>query len=463
MSSPAAVEPGLISIILLCFNHEKYVGEAIEGLFAQNYSPLDIIIVDDCSTDRTADIIEDRLAQRGYPSNVRFVRNQRNLVHPVPAVIGAAAGSFIVIACGDDIMLPTMVTRMAQTWKDEKVSLVTANVLYIDDQSNDLNRTYRDPNEPADATFDTLARFGANVCCFGAAMGFDRDIYENFGWPPTHILGASDIVLPFYAYLLNGTRFITEPLLKYRVHAGNTSLSLLAEKTTGDAQLLAVERAYKNHLAHAVFFARELDWLRQESPARFAAIANRMLPVVERQRKMFSRALVRTRHKFKKSRRTGGGEPPTSATDLQTMTVAEIAQYLRDHSTFGMRQRAELNFTELVEQVIAWELRRAGRDKDVRYTALRAGKHAAEEIDPSYWRLARFADDCIWDSRNVRFMETLYHPSQLPAEYQDCRAPRVDVMRTWPRASIFRKAWTAVYVFAKLRWYLLLGILRKLF
>ena len=158
MDSPASVESALISVILLCFNHEKYIDEALDGLFTQTYSPLDIIIVDDCSSDRTADIIEARLARRSDRSNVRFVRNQRNMVHPIPAVIGMVAGSFIVIACGDDVMLPTMLERMARTWKDEKVSLVTANALYIDDQSNDINRTYRDPNASVDATFETLAK-----------------------------------------------------------------------------------------------------------------------------------------------------------------------------------------------------------------------------------------------------------------------------------------------------------------
>ena len=463
MNSPAAVEPALISVILLCFNHEKYIDEALDGLFAQTYSPLDIIIVDDCSSDRTADIIEARLAKRGDRSDVRFVRNRRNMVHPIPAVIGLATGSFIVIVCGDDVMLPSMLEQMARTWKEQKVSLVTANAFYIDDRSNDLNRTYRDPNAPADTSFETLARYGVNVCCFGAAMGFDRAIYDNFGWPPTSLLGASDIVLPFYAYLLDGAQFINEPLLKYRVHARNTSLSLLAEKSAGEDRLLAIERSYNNHLAHTVFFAQELEWLRHESPARYTEVANRMLPVVEYQQKMLSKALVRTRRELDKLRRTQCGTPDTPALELPIMTITEIAEYLRDHSAFGMRQRAKLNFKELVERAIAWEIRRAGRDKDVRFIASRVGTDTAEEIDPSHWRLARFSDDRLWDRRNAAFAEPLHYPARPPVVYQHGRAPRIDVMRTWPRASVFCKAWTATYLFAKLRWYLFLGSARKLF
>jgi glycosyltransferase involved in cell wall biosynthesis len=303
MTSAAAIEPALISIILLCFNHEKYIDEALDGIFAQTYSPLDIIIHDDCSSDRTAEFIESRLAQRHHQSNIRFVRNPRNTVHPIPDVLRMVKGSFLVISSGDDIMLPGMVERMARTWLEEKVSLVTTNAFYIDENSNSLNQTFRDLGAPADDSFETLARDGSNACCFGAAMGFDRAIYDTFGWPPTHFLEASDIVLPFYAYLLRGARFINEPLLKYRVHSHNTSLSLLAEKSAGENALLVRERIFGCHLAHAVFFEEELDRLRSELPSRYANVSNRILPLVGIQMTEMAKKLVRNRRELDNLRR----------------------------------------------------------------------------------------------------------------------------------------------------------------
>ena len=303
MTSLAAVKPELISVILLCFNHEKYIDQALDGLFAQTYSPLEIIILDDCSSDRTAEIIETRLAKRDNSADIRFVRNGRNMVHPIPNVIGTVKGSFIIIACGDDIMLPQMVEEMARTWIEEKVSLVTANAFYIDDKSNSLNRTFRDPAAPADDSFETLARDGSNACCFGGAMGFERALYETFGWPPTHFLEAGDIVLPFYAYLLKGARFIKRPLLKYRVHSHNASLSLLAEKTLGQDRLLAIERSLNNHLAHAVFFEEELHRLQKESPALYWRVVERILPLVRIQIIEMAKKLVKTRRDLDNLRR----------------------------------------------------------------------------------------------------------------------------------------------------------------
>ena len=204
-------------------------------------------------------------------------------------------GRFVMLISADDVMLPHMVESMVRAWQEQMASLVTANVIYIDENSNSLGRTSRPLAMAVDDSLETLARDGANACCFGAAMGFDRAIIENFGWPPTDFLGCGDIVLPFYAYLLGGARFVHEPVLKYRVHSGNSSLSLLAEKTAGEAHLMAADRSVTTHLKHAIFFDEELDRLRSRSPQKYAAVANRIQPLVGIQIAEMSRKLVRNR------------------------------------------------------------------------------------------------------------------------------------------------------------------------
>jgi glycosyltransferase involved in cell wall biosynthesis len=307
VTSADAPKPPLATVILLCFNFERYIGQALDGLFSQTYDPLDIIIVDDCSTDRSAEIIETRLTERSNPSNVRFVRNQRNMTHPIPGILGMIKGQFIIISSGDDIMLPHMVEHLAHIWIRRQVSLVTANALYIDEQSNLLDRTFRPLDSPADDSFETLARDGTNACCFGAVMGFERTIYETFGWPATDFLEASDIILPFYAYLLKGACFSREPLLKYRVHSRNTSLSLLAERKTGEEELLTLNRSLNNHLAHAVLFDEELDRLHSQSPERYAAVAERIRPLLTIQMTEMAKKLVRNRRALHNLRQAAQG------------------------------------------------------------------------------------------------------------------------------------------------------------
>ena len=285
----------LITIILLCYNQQNIVAGAVGGVLSQTYSPLEIFIFDDCSTDRTADIIQ-RTITNHHPCqhDVRFFRNPENKHSNIVVRMGLrmAKGEFIFVSHGDDIMLPHMVEEMVKFWIAEDVSLVTANAYYIDENSSPLNRNFRDPTQPADDSFETLARDGANACCFGPAIGFERAIYEKFDWVPRY-LRAYDIMYPFYAYLLKGARFLNKPLLGYRVHGQNTSLSLEAEKADPLEKAMIEERIYLGHLAHATLMQEELDRLVAEAPERYSPVAKHIAPLLNSQLVEMSKKLVR--------------------------------------------------------------------------------------------------------------------------------------------------------------------------
>jgi len=53
----STTEQPLVTFAIIAFNQEEYIRAAVEGAFAQTYSPLEIVVSDDCSTDKTYDII----------------------------------------------------------------------------------------------------------------------------------------------------------------------------------------------------------------------------------------------------------------------------------------------------------------------------------------------------------------------------------------------------------------------
>ena len=300
------MESALISIILLCYNHEKFVAEAIDGVLSQTFGPLDITVIDDCSSDRTADIIAARLAVR---PDIRFIRNRENMTWWGACDMGlkGAQGRFVVLSCGDDVMAPDMVAEMADVWRRHNVSLVTTNVEYIDEDSNLLGRTARPPGVAADDSFETLVRDGSNACCFGASIGFERELYETFGLPPSY-LEACDIMLPFYAHLLKGARFVPRPLLRYRVHAKNSALSLRAERAGGLERLELVERMLGNHLATAVLMQQEVNRLQVTMPSRYRDLEGRIAPLIATQIAEFAKKLVNARIEINDLRRDTASE-----------------------------------------------------------------------------------------------------------------------------------------------------------
>jgi glycosyltransferase involved in cell wall biosynthesis len=307
----AKVDKPLISVALLCFNHEDFVAEALDGLFAQTYSPLEILIVDDGSKDRTVAVIEAELAKRSKRSDVRFLRHGENKGGEAACRTGLqnTTGGFIHIAAGDDVMFPEMIEELARVWVEENVSLVVANASYIDERSRSLERLYRDPSGQVDASFETLARDGANACCFAPTMAFERELYATFGWPPSTFLKAYDIMLPFYSYLLKGARFVNRPLLNYRVHSGNTSLSLLAEKSDAPGRLAAREQIFNGHLAHAIFMMDELMQLSAEKPERYGEVANRIMPLLTIQTVEMARKLIKSRIEISNAQRSSRRPP----------------------------------------------------------------------------------------------------------------------------------------------------------
>ena len=66
----------LVSIICLCYNHDHFVVESLNSVLNQNYQPIEMIIIDDCSTDKSVAVIEKWLENL---QNITFIKNTKNL------------------------------------------------------------------------------------------------------------------------------------------------------------------------------------------------------------------------------------------------------------------------------------------------------------------------------------------------------------------------------------------------
>lgn len=96
----------LVSYVLTAYNIEAYINEAIDCAFAQNYSPLQIVLSDDCSTDETYVIMEKRVKEYEGPHKIVLNRNTQNMGitrHMNKAYLELANGEIIIAAHGDDI------------------------------------------------------------------------------------------------------------------------------------------------------------------------------------------------------------------------------------------------------------------------------------------------------------------------------------------------------------------------
>src|SRR5256885_987970 len=95
-----------ISVIIPAYNARQTIRRCVESSFAGFVKPLEVIVVDDCSTDDTAALV-DKLAQR-YPGVVRLIRAPVNAGPARARNIGAAAakGEYYFFVDSDTAMLP---------------------------------------------------------------------------------------------------------------------------------------------------------------------------------------------------------------------------------------------------------------------------------------------------------------------------------------------------------------------
>ena len=92
----------MVSVILASFNHEAYVAEAVSSVLAQSFGDLELIVVDDASSDGTADIV----AAISDP-RVTLVRNQFNrAIHPRNLALDLARGHYVAFQNSDDVWAP---------------------------------------------------------------------------------------------------------------------------------------------------------------------------------------------------------------------------------------------------------------------------------------------------------------------------------------------------------------------
>lgn len=208
----------LITFALFSYNEERFIAEAIQAAFSQKYTPLEIILSDDSSADRTFEIMQAIAKKYEGPHQIVLRQNERNLgwLGHVNKVMEIVRGDLIVIAAGDDISLPERVEKIWAAFKasDERALAIFSNAFLIDNDGRNLGLYIRKPVKmKLDARY-----FGTRFGRFaGATQAWHRSVFDVFG--PLASNGAfEDVIIPFRASLIGNVIYTDEPLVKYRRH-----------------------------------------------------------------------------------------------------------------------------------------------------------------------------------------------------------------------------------------------------
>ena len=217
-----------VSVLIPTYNVERFVEKAVRSIMQQTYTNLEIIIVDDCSTDNTFTILE-KLAKED--NRIKLYKNEVNkkIVETLNFALTQATGKYIARMDGDDYSYPNRIEILHNyLQKNQEIKLVGSNIFLVDDKDNIIQK-------------DNYPEKFENI------MMTYKKVYEEYG--NYRIAGVED-----YDFILrlisNKVKLanVQEYIYSVRLREGNTisSLGLLQIKQSN-----YVKKLYKERMANS--------------------------------------------------------------------------------------------------------------------------------------------------------------------------------------------------------------------
>jgi glycosyltransferase involved in cell wall biosynthesis len=126
----------LVSAIVICYNHGRFVIECLEGVKAQQYPNLELIVHDDASRDNSAAVIQAWLAKCDIPN--RFLRQKTNqgVCRSLNHALSHASGKYVSGIAADDVWLPGKLLTQVELMErlPDKVGVVYSDALQMDEE-----------------------------------------------------------------------------------------------------------------------------------------------------------------------------------------------------------------------------------------------------------------------------------------------------------------------------------------
>ncbi|MGH8213159.1 MAG: glycosyltransferase family 2 protein [Rhodanobacteraceae bacterium] len=227
---------GLVSAIVPVYNGERYLSEALDSALAQTYQNIEIIVVDDGSTDSSARIAENYAAT--HPQRVRLIRQANGGTGSARnAAMAEARGDYIAMLDQDDLWAPRHLEEAVAVLENEpSIGLVHANIQVLDGV---LHPTSPPPWRQADDVFVRLLLRRAHIPCL--TVVFRRSLVERVGGfdPAFFKLGNDDRDMWLRISRVAGVRHLESLHGAWRRHGGNQSRD---KKKLQAGQFLLVDR-----------------------------------------------------------------------------------------------------------------------------------------------------------------------------------------------------------------------------
>lgn len=222
-----------VSVVIPTHNHARYLGEAIDSALAQTHSPLEVIVVDDGSTDETEEVLA------RYGNRIRTLRQRNQGVSAARnAGIAAASGDYLAFLDSDDLWHPRKLERqLALFAADSSLGLVHCGVV-----------TFGSSAETRQALEGMEGWVGQEILLLdrtiigpGSTLVVPRLVAEEVGAFDTRLMVSEDWDFSYRVASRYKVGYADETLVFYRQHDGGLHLDIPLLESS---MLLALEKAF---------------------------------------------------------------------------------------------------------------------------------------------------------------------------------------------------------------------------
>ena len=222
----AGLRMPLVSVIVPVYNMDKYVAETIDSVLSQTFQDVEVIVVDDGSTDQTPSILA------RYGSRIGVIRQEnRGCPAALNRGIREARGQWIAWVSADDVWEPTKLKRQVDATRDSRhAGVLYTDYVYIDKDGKVLSGEHF----PCPITRrKTILRLIRRCFVNGSSTLINRNVFEAVGLYDENDRLTFDWDMWLRIALVYKFFHVPEPLVRYRIHSEQSSaMSSIVEKAS---------------------------------------------------------------------------------------------------------------------------------------------------------------------------------------------------------------------------------------
>ena len=129
-----SVKKPLVSVIIPAYNHEKFIAAAVDSVLNQTVNDLELIVVDDGSTDKTGKIVQDYKDTR----LTYYYQENQDAFNTINRGLGLAKGRYIAILNSDDVFTPDRLERLLDSQEKSGAECIITDVIPISDSGEEF-------------------------------------------------------------------------------------------------------------------------------------------------------------------------------------------------------------------------------------------------------------------------------------------------------------------------------------